>query len=385
MVRIIFFIVLFSINGIEKPASPRSLNKGSNNNRNTHSDSLKTIFSTINWNISASFEGGYIPIGSIKPGFAYDHLIHFSGTLETKPMGLWDGGHLHISVDQITSNQPSLHEIGDLQVASNISARPAFRIYEFTYTQDITSVFSIKIGLIDMNKSFDHSKYGSTLLNSSFGIEPDISANVPVSIYPKPGWGISAVKSFSRQWKLRGCFFQNNPNDRSDLSFHKYMADLEIDYQTSHGISNKPAEFRAGFWHHSPITNHSDGKFQSFSGYYVEAQQTLTNRNVRQTDIFLQWGSSPLKYSDVPYYLGFGLLINHPFSTRSMDRFSLGMAKAWTNKRLSDAETAYEITYMLQINTHISIQPDMQYIQHPSGRLRKDAVVLFLRCSVSLR
>lgn len=337
----------------------------------------------LDWNLDGNFEGAFIPEGAIKPGIVYDQLIHADAILHTRPLGLWSGGRLLVSAVQITSGQPSVNFIGDLQVASNISAQPALRVYEFSYTQDFSHKFVISAGLIDLNKFFVKADHASVLLNSSFGIEPDISANVPVSIFPKPGFGISAAKYFSH-WKIQGSLFQNNPADRSDLSLKKYMATLEIDYKTQKGIGNKSMMFKFGMWHHSAFISVPGGLPHSHSGYYFIAQQTLRSQSIRKTGLFLQWGSSPLRISTVPYYLGLGLLVDRPFSSRPSDQFSAGMAKAWTNIGFKNAETAYEMTYLFQANNFLSIQPDIQYIRHPGGLINHNALVFFLRGEITI-
>lgn len=337
----------------------------------------------VNWNLDGNFEGAFIPKGAIKKGIVYDQLIHADAILHTKPLGLWSGGRLLISAVQIMSGRPSANYIGDLQVASNIAAKTSLRIYEFSYTQDFSRKFVISAGLIDMNKFFVKDDHASILLNSSFGMEPDISANVPVSIFPKPGFGISAAKYFTH-WKIQGSLFQNNPSDRSDLSLKNYMATLEIDFRTHDGLGGKPVIYKFGVWHHSRFIGRPGGLARTHSGYYFIAQQTIRSQSIRNTGIFLQWGSSPLRISTVPYYLGLGLLMDRPFSSRPSDQFSVGMAKAWTNIRFDNAETAFEVTYLFHADNLISIQPDIQYIRNPGGLLNHNALVFFLRGVITI-
>lgn len=347
-------------------------------------DSIKVKNPVIDWNMDGSFEGVFIPEGAIKDGVAYDQLLHADAIIHTKPLGFWSGGRLFVSAVQISSGQPSVNDIGDLQVASNISARPAFRIYEFSYTQNFSHKFVISAGLIDMNKFFAKANQASDLLNSSFGIEPDISANVPVSIFPKPGLGISVAKYFTH-WKVQGSLFQNDPSDRSDISARRYMAIFEVDYHTDRGLAGYPAVYKLGLWHHSAFSSSPGEKPHAHNGYYFIAQQTIINTTLRKTALFLQWGSSPMHISTIPYYLGLGVQVDHPFPSRPLDQFSAGMAKAWTNMSLSDAETAFELTYQLQADRYISVQPDFQYIRHPDGLLQKNALVVFLRAVVTIR
>lgn len=330
------------------------------------------------WLLTSDDELAFVPQGAIKDGVTYDHLAHLEGTFNTAPLHLWNGGHLLVSLVQISGGQPSARYIGDLQVASNIDASPAIRFYEFNYTQNFGDGFVAAAGLIDMNKFFIKADHASVLLNSSFGISPDISANEPVSIYPKPGYGLSAAKYFAH-WKIQASIFQNDANDRSDVTFLRNMLTVEIDYRDKSGLFDMPVALKAGFWHHT-----STGGIPEHWGVYAIAQQTILFNDQRSIGFFLQGGTSPYRSVAVPYYLGFGMLINSPFRNRPYDAFSIGMAKAWTSLHFNIAETAWEITYLWQVLHRVSIQPDLQFIQNPGGSRHSSALVGFLRLHLDI-
>lgn len=341
------------------------------------SDSVKKDPPAFEWQLEGSAEGAIIPDGVLKSGVTYDHVVHLDGTFHTQAVGL-KGGRLLASVVQITSGLPSTHYIGDIQTASNISAQPSFRVYELSYTQNLPGHFVAAAGLIDMNKFFVKDDHASTLLNSSFGISPDIADNVPVSIYPKPGLGISVARYFTH-WKLQASFFQNDPQRRNSINLHKNMVNFETDFKTDRGIAHLPVTLKGGFWHHTKIVTMPGAEPHSDWGYYFIAQQSVYQSKYRSTGIFLQWGSCPVSRVQVPYYLGIGMLVNGPLNGRPQDQFSLGLTKAWTNRQLSDAETSYEITYLWQIIDQVSFQPDLQYIEHPAGLKKHHSFVCFLR------
>ncbi|MEA2714557.1 MAG: hypothetical protein QOK27_2518, partial [Gemmatimonadales bacterium] len=47
-------------------------------------------------------------------------------------------------------------------------------------------------------------------------------------------------------------------------------------------------------------------------------------------------------------------------------------------------ETTMELTYLAQLGSWLSVQPDLQYVIHPGGtRSTRNAVVLGLRVAVS--
>ncbi len=83
--------------------------------------------------------------------------------------------------------------IGDLQTASNIEAPDHFLLQEAWYEQQFADgMLSLLFGLHDLNSEFYVSDYGSLFLNSSFGIGPDMTVNVPLSIFPRAGLAVRA-------------------------------------------------------------------------------------------------------------------------------------------------------------------------------------------------
>jgi porin len=352
---------------------------------NTYSnpDTASQKNSAIDWHLDGIFEGVLVPKGSINKGFAYDHLIRGEVSLFTHALGGWKGGSLTISAIQVTSDQPSEKSIGDLQVASNIDAAPALRIYDLYYAQNFDNKIDLRAGLIDFNQFYDKIGPASLLLNSSFGIGPDISANIPTSIYPKPGLGFSTSLQMNK-WKIRYCLFQNNPADRSDFSLHRYMMDLEANFTTKKGITGLPLTCKIGVWHHSQIVSRPKTVSRPYSGYYIEAKQSILNQTYRSVSCFIQWGSSPYHTDSVPYYLGLGFLVNGPFKNHLDDQFSIGIANAWTKMNLTMAETTLEMTYSYRVADRVSIQPDIQYIFNTGGLNKGNGTVIFLRCNLSL-
>jgi hypothetical protein len=113
-------------------------------------------------------------------------------TLKTEENGWWKGGALSLFVANTHGDNPSADDVGDLQVFDNIEApnprtwtfgkkygmpnRSFF--YEFYYQQVIKN-FRFLIGQSDLNYDFQYSNYGANFLNSSFGISPEVTVNLP--------------------------------------------------------------------------------------------------------------------------------------------------------------------------------------------------------------
>ncbi len=58
----------------------------------------------------------------------------------------------------------------------------------------------------------------------------------------------------------------------------------------------------------------------------------------------------------------------------------MGMARAWI-RGAPHAETSLELNDLVPIDRHVSIQPDLQYVIHPSG-VNPAALVFILRVNI---
>ncbi|MHB8456061.1 MAG: carbohydrate porin [Acidiferrobacterales bacterium] len=308
--------------------------------------------------------------GGLHAGTAYDGVLQVGVAANTGPLGLWQGGQLHISGIQIQGGLPSKRLIGDRQGASNLAAHDAARIYEFWYRQRFSwKQLTLRSGLIDLNQHFVTTEYANVLINSSFGVPPTISANVQSSIYPKPGFGAMA-SGHSGNWDARAGVFQGHPEIRNQVLHHGDMIIGELRYR----------QLKLGAWRYTQPQDSVTGTPDHNWGAYGILQQELAGHSTRRLDCFLQLGASPSQANPVPYYLGTGLLIKGPVHGRPDDRLAAGLASAWVRGTGMAAEVAYEVTYLYRFSNYVYLQPDLQYIENPGGTgAIPDAVVGFLR------
>ncbi|OIQ00823.1 MAG: hypothetical protein AUK35_01200 [Zetaproteobacteria bacterium CG2_30_46_52] len=61
------------------------------------------------------------------------------------------------------------------------------RLQQFWYQHRLNETTSVLFGWHDLNAEFYVSDYAALFLNSSFGIGPEISGNVPTSLFPEAG------------------------------------------------------------------------------------------------------------------------------------------------------------------------------------------------------
>ncbi len=139
--------------------------------------------------------------GGLRRDTAFLQNYDFTATLDTEKAKLWDGGTAFFYLLGLTGEPPSAL-VGDLQVTDNIEAPESITVMEAWYEHSFDS-FSLLVGLYDYNSEFNVTSLSDTLLNSSFGIGPDISQVGP-SIFPVSSLSLRAKLNLSESSYLMG-------------------------------------------------------------------------------------------------------------------------------------------------------------------------------------
>ncbi|OIO69301.1 MAG: hypothetical protein AUJ56_07650 [Zetaproteobacteria bacterium CG1_02_49_23] len=324
--------------------------------------------------------------GGLKQGT----VNHASGmldvTVDTGALGWWDNGTIFIEslVDQ--GNDPSATHIGDFQTASNIADGNRTRLQQLWIEQRfMDDRFSVLLGSHDLNSEFDVSEYGGLFTNSSFGIGPEISANVPTSLFPQASLATRVAFQFDENISFRMAGYDGDPATRQLKSAEGYMYIAEGAW-----VSDETA-YKFGLWRHSKAAV-SGGK-QGLSGGYLVIDQPFASWAGGSMGGFLQFGvTQASKALEAKNYIGAGVHANGIFSGREDDEFGLALARASFSKDylsrnvgFKKNETAIEITYKLQVTDWLSVQPSYQYIVNPSGDpALSNASVGLLRAEIAI-
>ena len=302
-----------------------------------------------------------------------------------------DGAHAHADIFLLHGGGFSERVVGDAQVVSNVDAPYALRPFEAWVEAPLGGGVRAKAGLIDLNSEFDVQSVGAPFLNSSFGIAPDYSQsglNGP-SIFPITSPGLVVAVERPR-WTLRTAVFDALPGDPDHPHrtlpgpFFRDGALLAVEGEVKIGAGG---ELQAGAWYYTDRFDRLDGQGQGRSaGAYVQYEQTLAGDE--KSGALRGWVRVGRAASDVN---AIGVYAGGGFTWGTEDR-SYGIAIA--HARLGDpalqafalaltprnrAETTLEITARRRLTHWLVVQPDLQYVRHPSWGAAPDALVLGLR------
>ena len=360
------------------------------------------VASSPQWQLQAGYTADLLANvrGGLRRDSAYLQRIDLLAELEGA--GFAEGHSITAFGNLIQTNDTTFSEpiVGDTQVVSNIDAPGGVRVLEAWLQYAFASGTSLKLGLYDLNSEFDYIETGSFFINSSHGIGPDVSqsgANGP-SIFPVTGLAVRVEIPTSDRSRLRLAVLDGVPGapddpDRTSLHLSSEEGALLI-AESDWMLSERLRAFGAvwAYTEEFPVLDASDSNERSEAwGAYLG----IDGRVDEQLSAWLRLGHANPAVHQFEAYLGAGLLWHDPDVA---PRLTFGAAAGWarTSTSFRDAssladelpagrEFNLELSARLQINEWLALQPDLQWIRHPGGRVDiEDAWVLGLRLEVAL-
>ncbi len=360
-------------------------------------------FSINNINIfthEASYIGDVIGnvSGGKKTGAMFLGMANIKIGLETKNIGLWEGGEFFLNGASTHGGTPSEKLLGDFQVASNLEAGNHTYLHELWYKHSFET-FEITIGLQDLNCEFVTSEYACSFINSSFGIPSLISDNIPVPIFPLTAIGIAGKFKISEDVEIQAAIFDGLPED---FESNQYNVNWDIksndgvlvfsELQLATNFGNMPGTLKAGYYYHShlketcPETKITETVFDKNYGFYVIADQRIFQLSEnRGLGLFAQLAVSPTNINSHNYYLGGGINYTGIFDNEGEDAMGIAFAHAGFRDSSLKNETTIEMFYLVSITENLFAQPDIQYIINPAGTESNlnNALAFFMRFGIN--
>ena len=348
------------------------------------------------------FEASYIgdiytnAVGGKKTGSGYMGMGHLKMGFDTEKARWWKGGSFFINGASIHGKSLSENFTGDLQIVSNIDAGTHVYMHELWFNQEFEK-FSFTVGLQDLNVDFMVSENGSEFINSSLGVPPVISGNLPVPIFPLTGLGVSARWNINDKFAWQAAVFDGcqKPFEYNVHNLHwSFSKDdgmlVVTEFHSKSNLKEKEATYKLGAYYHSGLSEF-DGKTQTTNivfknnyGVYLIADQPVVERKNRKIDLFSQIAVAPKSKNEYNYYIGMGANCFGLFNKEKNDGLGFAIAHVGLHNSFNKHETTLELYYKYQLTENMAIQPDIQYIINPSGTNTKlsNALVGILRLHI---
>ncbi len=337
---------------------------------------------TLPFTFQASYVGDLINNvrGGITTGSCYLGMANLTIGFDTKAAGLWSGGAIFIKGASTHGATPSASMIGDFQVMSNLEAGDHTYIQEFWYKQTLGPV-SVTVGLQDLNATFAANEFSGMYLNSSFGIHPTLSSNVPVSIFPLTSPGATVTWEVSERVSLLACVYDANPVDFAENPYNikwrftagdGIIAAAEAQVSTGAGAHARGV-YKIGVYNHDhlsavdPETNLTETVYENNYGVYATIDQSVIGKPSEPGSVaaFARGSACKKQFNENYFFAGAG--VNYYGLLKPDGSDVLGLAVARVSLSSTDDETAFELTYQSPVTENITLQPDVQYIVHPAG------------------
>jgi porin len=329
-----------------------------------------TLTSSYTGDIAANVAGG------LKTGTSYLGRASLSIDLDTRGLGLWNGGRLQFSVLNTHGWRPSQDLAGDLQVLDNIEAGNHTFLSESWYRQEIGNT-SISTGLMDINTDYVRSDLAGIFFNSSFGINAVISYNNNPPIFPVTGLGISFAWKINDNCTWSSAIFGGEPKAFDEGNPYN----LNYDLRKSRGYltiseaayCRNDATVKVGTFYHTGRENW---------GIYSILEKQLWQTGPRKVSCFAQLAYSPRKTEQITTNIAGGLCCTSPFTKRGNDEIGLAATSIAMPKH--QWETAIELSYKYKITGFLSVSPDIQYIVNPASGNIDNALVTTVRIEIGI-
>ena len=342
----------------------------------------------------------YLYIGEVftnmRGGISTRNATRYKGNFDLllianlDPLDLFPGGIVYLYGNHGHGRGITEDFVGDYQEISNIDFLDTMQMAEFWWEIALLDEFlRVRLGKQDANHDFAVVELAEDFINGSCGQHP----NIPMPSWPDGAMGAATFFQLADRLELRAGVWDGAADGRtwgfSGTGETITMLEVKTQYELLDGL---PGEFHAGVWYHSGRFGDLDGSpiCAGNHGAYLGAQQAVFRESDHEEDdqglgVFVQYGWSREDRSEVPHYVGGGLVYKGLLQNRDEDLIGVAVAHAVFSDLLvnQSAETNIELFYKLQLAPYFMIQPDLQYVASPSG-MHRDAFVAGLRVAVDL-
>ena len=313
-------------------------------------------------------------------------------TADLDEMGFAPGGVIFIYGENGHGRGITERHVGDFQTLSNIDEADFVEVAEFWWERGFfDGLVRVRLGKQDCNIDFAVVDLGGDFTNSSFGFQP----NIPFQTFPDPSMAAVVFLQMT-EWLEFKAGVWDGAGDGRTWGFSGEGVTLNLyEFKAEWGLldGRLPGDFHIGMWYHSgrpEDPGNPDVTFTGNHGVYMGLDQLVFKESWEEGDdqglgVFAQFSWAPEERNEIHHYVGGGLVYKGLIPCRDDDITGVGVAQAIFSDRMGVPrdETAIEVFHKIPLSPYFMIQPDLQYIAHPSG-VERDAVVFGLRFEVVL-
>ncbi|MCL5005316.1 MAG: carbohydrate porin [Acidobacteria bacterium] len=335
------------------------------------------------------FDGSHVVSGGLPRSIAFDgqYLLDISATVDMKQLIGWKNGAFLVDMQSHSGPNIVTHQVPGIQDPDNMDAYSETSIDRVWFQQDLLRQrLQLRVGLMYVDEQFLTVPYGQNFVSLDFSSDASISTFV-LPTYPKGSFGGDAFV-----YPVKGLYFSAGVfNDHStelpyDPGGNLYLT--EEGWKSSwHGL---PYKLQIGGWRDT-------GRFRRFiggtvhhaSGVYFVGSRKLWQpapSSDRGVGMFFQFGTGPPAVAAVRRHFGAGLVWTGPTAARNHDEIGLAFSDSLLTAQNSFShgfENEIEGYYQIYVSRRLTIQPDVEYWQHPGGMTTPNSFLFLVRIQYS--
>lgn len=308
---------------------------------------------------------------------------------------LAEGLHAHASVLNVSGDQPN-QRAETLQGVDNIEVvRHRLRLFDAWLEKDLGRGHSLRVGLQDYNEEFYATDSTDLLISPTFGIGAEVGAsgvNGP-SIFPSTALAVRLKLQPAKDAYVQLGAFDARAGSLGDPGGIDTRFREGLLLAAEAGWTGR-GHLALGAWRYSrgqPLSPPAPdpGARGRSQGVYVLVEEPLGSEKGPLT-AFLRAGLSDTAALPLSAAGEAGLRISPLIPGRPDSQFIVGLAAARAGARTratvaagglkpEAVETLLEISYADRIASHLTVQPDLQFVRHAGVRAGEDEAVFVMR------
>ncbi|WP_417378444.1 carbohydrate porin [Gimesia sp.] len=321
----------------------------------------------------------------------YEGLLDLAFSFDLEKMQAALPGRVNL-LFQNTHGRGLEQNVGATQIISNIDSLDNITQFsELWWEVDLYETgITMRVGRQDLSSEFVTMDTASDFINSAFGLSP--SAGLPS--FPAPSPAVIMMTDLSNDLSIRGGIWDAYRSNEAGIFSNNGSALFigEFEYRYSTPFRQLPGIFTAGVTYETPGAIPA-GAIPSAFGYYFQIEQMLfrepgsNDENPQGLTVFAQHfptesnGNSP--FPQIPKDVLAGLTYTGLINGRDKDIAGAGLGWVELQNSGTNEELMVEVFYKAIVNDNLTIQPDLQYFNSPSG-IYPDAFVAGVRFQLDL-
>ena len=326
--------------------------------------------------------------GGTDSGSVYQGLGYGALDIDGEKAFGWSGTTLRLSTLWTHGVSPGKYT-GDELTVSNIDAYDGLRLYEL-YIEKAIGSFNIRMGNLLTDEEFAGTEFGGAFINAAFGQPAFWSANTLNTgpAFNLPGLGVRLRYDFTEAWYAQAGIYDGDTFDDAggDASVNQHGLHFELGngqgwtslYEVGYNEFNLenvqlPVWYRLGAWHHTgDFTKHDNTTAEGNWGVYGAVDKLLireAGEGMQGLGAFFRAGWSVPDRSRFQWVVDTGLSYRGLIPGRDEDEAAIGFVYGRHARAAADSshENVVEATYKFQLSPSVYLQPDIQWINRPSG------------------